>query len=203
MQSDYMHWAKFKPPVRYPLTGSEVPHFRMDLLPIDHRRPRARWREPSALPAAARGDRRPLRRRARAGRRRRRHVDGELPRDGGADRARRRSADRASDLRAAARRRELPRRRHQAFRAQAGGRIPARSGGGRSRDDRTQPPDRPHQPAQPERRPCRRDGACAPSASSPRASARTCWSTRSISTPQSRRAEAPSISAPSSSAPTA
>jgi aspartate/methionine/tyrosine aminotransferase len=34
MQSDYMHWAKFKPPVRYQLTGSEVPHFRMDRLPI-------------------------------------------------------------------------------------------------------------------------------------------------------------------------
>ena len=34
MRSDYMHWAKFKPPVRYPLTGSEVPHFRMDTLPI-------------------------------------------------------------------------------------------------------------------------------------------------------------------------
>jgi aspartate/methionine/tyrosine aminotransferase len=34
MQSDYMHWAKFKPPVRYALTGSEVPHFRMDSLPI-------------------------------------------------------------------------------------------------------------------------------------------------------------------------
>lgn len=35
MQSDYMHWAKFKPSVRYPLTSSEVPHFRMDRLPID------------------------------------------------------------------------------------------------------------------------------------------------------------------------
>ena len=34
MQSDYMHWAKFKPPVRYALTGSEVPHFRMDSLPL-------------------------------------------------------------------------------------------------------------------------------------------------------------------------
>lgn len=34
MQSDYMHWAKFKPHVRYQLTGSEVPHFRMDSLPI-------------------------------------------------------------------------------------------------------------------------------------------------------------------------
>lgn len=34
MQSDYMHWAKFKSPVRYQLTGSEVPHFRMDVLPI-------------------------------------------------------------------------------------------------------------------------------------------------------------------------
>jgi aspartate/methionine/tyrosine aminotransferase len=34
MQSDYMHWAKFKSPVRYPLTGSEVPHFRMDRLGV-------------------------------------------------------------------------------------------------------------------------------------------------------------------------
>lgn len=34
MQSDYMHWAKFKPPVRYALTTSEVPHFRMDRLAI-------------------------------------------------------------------------------------------------------------------------------------------------------------------------
>jgi aspartate/methionine/tyrosine aminotransferase len=34
MQSDYMHWAKFKKPVRYALTGSEVPHFRMDSLGI-------------------------------------------------------------------------------------------------------------------------------------------------------------------------
>lgn len=34
MQSDYMHWAKFKPPVRLALTTSEVPHFRMDSLPF-------------------------------------------------------------------------------------------------------------------------------------------------------------------------
>ena len=34
MRSDYMHWAKFKPAVRYALTMSEVPHFRMDSLPI-------------------------------------------------------------------------------------------------------------------------------------------------------------------------
>lgn len=34
MQSDYMHWAKFKPSARYQLTMSEVPHFRMDSLPI-------------------------------------------------------------------------------------------------------------------------------------------------------------------------
>jgi hypothetical protein len=34
MQSDYMHWAKFKPAVRFALTGSEVPHVRMDRLPI-------------------------------------------------------------------------------------------------------------------------------------------------------------------------
>ena len=35
VQSDYMQWAKFKPPVRYALTTSEVPHFRMDRLPIN------------------------------------------------------------------------------------------------------------------------------------------------------------------------
>ncbi|HEX5237006.1 MAG TPA: pyridoxal phosphate-dependent aminotransferase [Sphingomicrobium sp.] len=34
MQSGYMHWAKFKPLARFQLTGSEVPHFRMDSLPI-------------------------------------------------------------------------------------------------------------------------------------------------------------------------
>ena len=34
VQSDYMHWAKFKPPVRFPLTGSEVPHFSMENLGI-------------------------------------------------------------------------------------------------------------------------------------------------------------------------
>jgi aspartate/methionine/tyrosine aminotransferase len=34
MQSDYMHWAKFKPPVRFALTGSEVPHFRMNRLEV-------------------------------------------------------------------------------------------------------------------------------------------------------------------------
>ena len=32
MQSDYMHWAKFKKSVPYQLTSSEVPHFRMDSL---------------------------------------------------------------------------------------------------------------------------------------------------------------------------
>ena len=34
MQSDYMHWAKFKRPVRFALTGSEVPHFRMNRLAL-------------------------------------------------------------------------------------------------------------------------------------------------------------------------
>ena len=34
MQSDYMHWAKFKRPVRFALTGSEVAHFRMDRLGV-------------------------------------------------------------------------------------------------------------------------------------------------------------------------
>jgi aspartate/methionine/tyrosine aminotransferase len=32
MRSEYMHWAKFKPPARYSLAGSEVPHVRMDRL---------------------------------------------------------------------------------------------------------------------------------------------------------------------------
>lgn len=32
MRSDYMHWAKFKPTVRFALTASEVPHFRLDSL---------------------------------------------------------------------------------------------------------------------------------------------------------------------------
>jgi len=34
MQSEYMHWAKFKAAVRYALTTREVPHFRMDSLDI-------------------------------------------------------------------------------------------------------------------------------------------------------------------------
>ena len=58
MQSDYMHWAKFKRAGALRADSSEVPHFRMDRLPIEPRRPRPRWREPPALPAAARGDRR-------------------------------------------------------------------------------------------------------------------------------------------------
>ena len=35
VQSGYMHWAKFKPPVRYDLSSSDAPHFRMDSLPVD------------------------------------------------------------------------------------------------------------------------------------------------------------------------
>jgi len=35
MQSEYMHWAKTRTPVRYPLSSSEVPHFRMDRWEID------------------------------------------------------------------------------------------------------------------------------------------------------------------------
>ncbi|HYC94912.1 MAG TPA: pyridoxal phosphate-dependent aminotransferase [Sphingomicrobium sp.] len=34
MQSDYMHWAKFQTPVRFNLSSSEVPHFRLDRLPL-------------------------------------------------------------------------------------------------------------------------------------------------------------------------
>ena len=34
MQSGYMHWAKFKPLVRYDLSSSDAPHFRMDSLPL-------------------------------------------------------------------------------------------------------------------------------------------------------------------------
>ena len=35
MQSDYMHWAKFRPKVRFELTSSEVPHVRMDRFPLE------------------------------------------------------------------------------------------------------------------------------------------------------------------------
>ena len=79
---------------------------------MDNRRPRPRWRQPSPLPAVAGGNRRSLRCFARASRRRRRHLDGQYAGDGGAGRARRRGADRASGLRADARRRELPRSKH-------------------------------------------------------------------------------------------
>jgi aspartate/methionine/tyrosine aminotransferase len=34
MQSEYMHWAKFQTPVRHSLSSSEVPHFRLDRLPL-------------------------------------------------------------------------------------------------------------------------------------------------------------------------
>jgi aspartate/methionine/tyrosine aminotransferase len=34
MQSEYMHWAKTQQPVRYALSSSEVPHFRLDCLPL-------------------------------------------------------------------------------------------------------------------------------------------------------------------------
>ena len=34
MQSDYMHWFKYQRPVRYQLASSEVPHFRLDRLPL-------------------------------------------------------------------------------------------------------------------------------------------------------------------------
>ena len=34
MQSDYMHWFKYQKPVRYNLASSEVPHFRLDRLPL-------------------------------------------------------------------------------------------------------------------------------------------------------------------------
>lgn len=34
MASGYMHWAKHQPPVRYRLSSSEVPHVRLDRLPL-------------------------------------------------------------------------------------------------------------------------------------------------------------------------
>jgi aspartate/methionine/tyrosine aminotransferase len=34
MQSDYMHWFKVQSPARYNLSPSEVPHFRLDRLPL-------------------------------------------------------------------------------------------------------------------------------------------------------------------------
>ena len=36
MQSDYMHWAKTQSNARYCLSSSEVPHFRLDTLPLDN-----------------------------------------------------------------------------------------------------------------------------------------------------------------------
>lgn len=34
MASEYMHWAKFQRPVTYKLSGSDMPHFRLDTLPL-------------------------------------------------------------------------------------------------------------------------------------------------------------------------
>ena len=34
LQSDYMHWFKYQKPVRFSLSSSEVPHFRLDSLPL-------------------------------------------------------------------------------------------------------------------------------------------------------------------------
>lgn len=34
IQSNYMHWFKYQKPVRYNLASSEVPHFRLDSLPL-------------------------------------------------------------------------------------------------------------------------------------------------------------------------
>src|SRR3546814_16045502 len=34
MRSDYMHWAKNQPPARFDLGSSEVPHYKLDRLPI-------------------------------------------------------------------------------------------------------------------------------------------------------------------------
>ena len=34
MRSEYMHWAKTQQHVRYALSSSEVPHFRLDSLPL-------------------------------------------------------------------------------------------------------------------------------------------------------------------------
>lgn len=34
MRSDYMHWFKYQKPLRYSLASSEVPHFRLDSLPL-------------------------------------------------------------------------------------------------------------------------------------------------------------------------
>ena len=95
MQSEYMHWAKTRAPVRYHLGSSEVPHFRMDRW--GSTRPSSSSMAPAIpLRAAARGDRRQGRRAARARRDGRRHVHGEHARHGRADRAGRRGADRAS-----------------------------------------------------------------------------------------------------------
>ena len=57
MQSDYMHWAKFKPPVRYSLTRERSAACASGPARCRHRRSRSRWREPSPLSTAAGADR--------------------------------------------------------------------------------------------------------------------------------------------------
>jgi aspartate/methionine/tyrosine aminotransferase len=58
LSSEYMHWAKTQPPVRYNLASSEVPHFRLDRLPIDLAQLEldgaSRYRDPQLRAAIAR-----------------------------------------------------------------------------------------------------------------------------------------------------
>ncbi len=98
MQSDYMHWFKLQAPVRYNLSSSEVPHYRLDRLPLTIGE--------LDLDGASHPRYLPLRQAigARYGiepecdRHRQRHVDGQFPGHGGADRARRRGDVRTAGL---------------------------------------------------------------------------------------------------------
>ena len=197
MQSDYMHWAKFKTPVRYQLTASEVPHFRLDRFPIGladldldgASHPRyAPLREAIAKRYEVHG---------RAGRRCRRHLDGEFSRDGGADRAGRRGADRAcrpTNRCSGPRASSAPKSSgSNASRTDASGSIPA---GWPACDRRTNarssssPISTTRAARLPRRTSCAHRRACS------RRSVRACWSTKSISTPPFRRGEARRTSGP-------
>jgi hypothetical protein len=114
MQSDYMHWFKLQKPVRYNLSSSEVPHFRLDGMPLAI--------ADLDLDGASHPRYAPLRQAigkrygvdADRSRHRERCVDGQLPRLGDTGRTGRRSdlrtaCLRSDDFRSALRRRDIVR----------------------------------------------------------------------------------------------
>ena len=98
MQSDYMHWAKTRAPVRYNLGSSEVPHVRMDRWAIDPAELEldgmSYYRYPPLRAAIAAKCGVAPERVVDGGR----HLDGQHARHGRPDRARRQGRDRASGL---------------------------------------------------------------------------------------------------------